>query len=602
MKTKILLLAFFLTSTFANASHLMGGEITWTCLGTGQYIFHLKVYRDCNGNIFYPAGIYLNVHNKPGLDTINMNLVSQTDLSPRCDSLSGPQISCATASGVAPGAIEEFVFESNPITLNGIPPANGWIFSYNNCCRSSAISNIQYSSAQGIALRAIMYPFNGQNAGPCYDSSPTFAESPKAITCSGYSYSYNPVATDNELDSLVYSWAKPLDRWSGGTWSATNPLPISFNTGYAFDNPLPDTSQNANNVPAVLNPATGDMCITSYTSGSYTTVVSVAAFKCGLKVAEIFRDMQFNIINCVGSNNLPNVSSTLDSNIATCDYYRDTVFAGDSISFAMMVSDFDTSFTGIPQYITTSAKGLQFGLNLNQTDTGCRIPPCAVIVQPMPHVAYSSDTINFGWQTTTDHLGLGYVCAYMPNTHYFNFVFTDSKCSVPGSVSKMVAITVLPTIPKPAITFDGTTLSCDSGFSDYQWYKNRFKISGATSQTYNPTAKALYECRVLDSLFKGNYSFGFNVTSFTAIEDYKESTVSLNIYPNPVTNEFVIGNTEVLNHGNYTVNLFDVYGKKVLTTENQNKIAVEKLATGIYVVELRTKNMVVRNRIIKNGK
>ncbi len=602
MKSKLLLLAFLLTTTFAKASHLMGGEITWTCLSNGQYLFHMKVYRDCNGIIFSPTGVFLDVNNVTGISTINMNLVSQADLSPRCDSLSGPQISCASASGNTSGAIEEFIFVSNPITLTGVPPTAGWIFSYSNCCRNGAITNLQNQVNRGFTLRAIMYPFQGQNGGPCYDSSPTFAEKPNAVTCSGYSYFYNPVATDPELDSLVYAWAKPLDSWGGGTFTATNPAPLGFNAGYSFSNPLPDTIQNPNNIPAILNTTTGDICITSFTTGNYVTVVSVSAYKCGIKVAEIFRDIQFTIMNCTGVNNMPFVTSTIDSNIATCDYYRDTVFAGDSISFAMMVSDFDTAFNGIPQFITTSAKGIQFGLNLNQTDTGCHTPPCAVIVQPMPHVAYPVDTITFGWQTTIDHLGLGYVCAYMPNTYYFNFVFADSKCPVPGSVSKMVAITVLPTLPKPNVTFDGTTLSCDSGFANYQWYENRFKIAGATSQTYNPTAKGFYECHVLDSLSNGNYSHGFMVTSFTAIDDYKESTMNLNIYPNPVSNEFVIGNTEVLNHGKYTVSLFDVYGKKVLTAENQSNIAIEKLATGIYIVELRTKNLVVRNRIIKKEK
>lgn len=268
----------------------------------------------------------------------------------------------------------------------------------------------------------------------------------------------------------------------------------------------------------------------------------------------------------------------------------------------MSVIDFDTIGGVAYQYITSTAKGIQFGLNYNQTDTGCHTPPCAVIVQPMPHVANFVDTINFGWQTTTDHLGLGYNCAYMPNTYFFYFKFADSQCPVPGSVSKMVAITVLPTIPKPNVTFDGTTLTCDSGFANYQWYKNRFKIIGATSATYNPTAKAFYECRVLDSLNNGNYSHGFLVTTFTAVDDYKESTLNLNIYPNPITNEFVIGNSEVLNYGKYTVSLFDMYGKKVLTAENQSKIAVENLTTGIYIVELRTKNLVVRNRIIKKDK
>jgi hypothetical protein len=27
----------------------MGGEITWDCVGGGQYVFTMKLYRDCNG-------------------------------------------------------------------------------------------------------------------------------------------------------------------------------------------------------------------------------------------------------------------------------------------------------------------------------------------------------------------------------------------------------------------------------------------------------------------------------------------------------------------------------------------------------------------------
>ena len=70
------------------ATHLMGGEITWQCQGNGNYIFTLKLYRDCNGvAVQLPVG--LRVHNHPSVVGIPMNLISQTDISPQCNG-SGP--------------------------------------------------------------------------------------------------------------------------------------------------------------------------------------------------------------------------------------------------------------------------------------------------------------------------------------------------------------------------------------------------------------------------------------------------------------------------------------------------------------------------------
>src|SRR5689334_5745764 len=90
---------FFLFSLIAaqvSASHLMGGEITWTCSGT-QYVFHVKLYRDCNG-IAGPGSVTLST-NAPGLSAgIVCNLISQTDNSPVCNP-AGPAITCATATG-----------------------------------------------------------------------------------------------------------------------------------------------------------------------------------------------------------------------------------------------------------------------------------------------------------------------------------------------------------------------------------------------------------------------------------------------------------------------------------------------------------------------
>ena len=51
---KILVLLLAVLSFFQmQATHLMGGEITWECIkvgpDAGKYIFKLKLYRDCDG-------------------------------------------------------------------------------------------------------------------------------------------------------------------------------------------------------------------------------------------------------------------------------------------------------------------------------------------------------------------------------------------------------------------------------------------------------------------------------------------------------------------------------------------------------------------------
>ena len=39
------------------------------------------------------------------------------------------------------GAVEEYIWRSDPITLLGTPPSEGWHFTWGSCCRSSNIDN-----------------------------------------------------------------------------------------------------------------------------------------------------------------------------------------------------------------------------------------------------------------------------------------------------------------------------------------------------------------------------------------------------------------------------------------------------------------------------
>lgn len=425
------------------ASHLMGGEITWTCQGNGQFVFHMKLYRDCNGSAG-PTSATLDVFNCPTLTTIAMNLVSQTDISPQCNSL-GPQITCASPTV---GAVEEFIYQSAAITISGTPPAAGWIFAYQNTFRNAAITNLVNPGTVGLTLRAKMFAYNNMNTNPCYDSSPEFLESPKTITCTGYPYTYNANAVDAEMDSLVFAWDQPLDAYQSSPVVLYNPAPISFVVGFSFTSPMPGPTLNPLNVPAVLNSATGEISYTSYTSGNFVSCIRVEAWKCGQKVAEIYRDIQTVLLAC-GNNTPPVVIPPFQANTI----YQDTVYAGTLVNFTLSASDFDLLPNGNPQTLTMDASGQEFGAGFTNAAAGCINPPCATLNPPLPVSGPFGVSTDFTWQTACNHVYYVNQCLVQSNTYNFIIRTQDDFCPAPAQSIATISITVIaqPLVASPKV-------------------------------------------------------------------------------------------------------------------------------------------------------
>ncbi len=427
----------------AKASHLMGGEITWACQGNGQYIFTLKLYRDCNG-INTPTTVSLLVFNHPTVSTINLTRSTFSDISPVCNA-AGPAISCSNAqtqtgwpnsgSPIA-GAVEESVFESAPITLAGIPPPQGWVFAYSDCCRNGSLSNLTNASSYGFTLRAIMYSFHGQNADPCFDSSPTFLESPSTVICLGSPFKYNHNAFDTDLDSISFSWAEPLKQTISMTVfnPPTDPAPVPFAGGYTFNSPLPGTTQNPANIPASINPLTGEISFTSFTQGYFVTNVKVESWKCGVLVSEIYREIQVVLLPCA-VNSMPTVTYTS---------YQTTVPAGTLVSFTLNANDPGFLADGVtPQSLTINASGTQFGAGFTNVASGCLNPPCATLTSSLPSSAATNISTTFNWQTSCNHISYNTRCATVSNTYTFVFRVKDDFCPAPAENISTVSITVL---------------------------------------------------------------------------------------------------------------------------------------------------------------
>ena len=412
----------------ASASHIIGGEITWACQGNGTYIFYLKLYRDCTQSTPVNVIDSLLVANHPSINVVLLTLQSQQDITqPGCG------VSCLGA-GAGDVAVEEFIFASAPITLGAVPPANGFIFRYNRCCRNS-VTNMVGAENYTINYRAVMYPLSGLDSNPCYDSSPQFAENPSALLCSGYQLSYNSNAIDADGDSLTYSFVSAAHE--AGT--------VPYAAGYSFDVPLPGPTLDPSYDLVTIDPITGQIEYNApgVLQGKWNIAYVVRAFRCGQLISENVREMQVWIIPCSDPNNTPVVNAPTWIAPAGTTGYNLTVQAGELVSFTLDGVDNDI-VNGVPQVLTFEAVGSQFGANFSNANAGCQTPPCATLSNSTPPVSLVGNIgTTFTWQTSCEHVAVLDQCANYSNTYNFIFKYLDDYCPARSTKFVNVSVTVI---------------------------------------------------------------------------------------------------------------------------------------------------------------
>ena len=441
MKRLAFLLIFFMSSQMIMASHVMGGEITWECTGSNTYQFQLIFYRDCNGAEVNVISETIRVWNHPTLTEITLQYVSRLDISPICTQVSGspPMLECGlgSAGGNGTGALEQVIYQSGNITIDGIPPTQGWVFTYENFSRSNALTNLENPSSYGITIAAKMYASPNSVSNSCTDSSPQFLQSPYFVTCSGSEYRYNMNAVDPDLDSLHFEFGIPYDHFPTGNYDPpNNPIPVPFETDFSFSSPTPGINIDPSNIEATINNATGELIFTSFTSGNYNIKITVKSYRQGVLVSEVEREMQVVVLPCSSLNNAPVITAPFAGNSFEVD-----IVAGDLISFDFLANDFDLLQNGSNQNVIITASGPMFGTNYT-SDLGCDIEPCATLNDIPPIFAPQTANTLFSWQTTCDHLinQFGEAAGVIP----YDFVFKvqDDFCQVPKVTYATVRINV----------------------------------------------------------------------------------------------------------------------------------------------------------------
>lgn len=578
MKKLILGLAMLLSVAHSYSSHLFGGYITWQCLN-GQYVFQVKVYRDCNGIPQNPV-TQINVYGHPSICSIpvNGNLTVVNDITPPCG------YNCNNGGA---GATQEFIYTTNPCNLPGAPSSLGWVFEINDCCRNT-LTNL---ASTGFSIRSVMYPTVSNN-NPCFDSSPFLAEKPNSFACIGYPFSFNLNAVDPDNDSLSYEWANPMDHTTSQPCNAYVPVPLAFTPPYTLQKQLPGSP--------LLNTQTGQLNLlipaTSGTIGNFATCIKITSYKCKNKISEVFVDCGFTFTtNCLiqgtapNNNNLPPVFSMISGNS-----YIDTVSVGDTVNFTLSVTDFQANMNGTSQTILLTASGGYFGTAFTSATGGCPTPPCATLNPPLPISTVFATQTSFKWVTTCEQLSDSN-CAYDRQKNIFNFMFAAKDNGCPANLSSTATVSIVLVGPRIYHLQDSMWVSL-AGATTFQWFKNGIIIAGATNSYYIAPGPGQYTCSVGSS--HGCNSRSLTINPFLGSKE-PEAETSLKISPNPSKGFINIQTSRAFK----AIQIYDVPGKIVfeekLQSHSQNlQVNTENLSKGMYIVKALYNNGSVIKKIM----
>ncbi|MFM2285600.1 MAG: hypothetical protein RLZZ543_1097 [Bacteroidota bacterium] len=313
------------------ATHIIGGEIFYDCIGNNQFRITLKLYRDClNGQAPYDDPANVAVYKANG--TLFSNV--QIDFP---GSFNVPQVTINPCFQDNANICVEVATYTKVVTLPFSP--GGYTLVYQRCCRNQSILNLNNPGDTGATYQAQI----PESAWTDCNSSPRFSIFPPIVLCINDQLNFDHSAIDPDGDSLVYSFCDPFE---GATPDAPMPIPpsappynfVSFSNPFSASNPMPSTPQ------ANVNPVTGALTAFPTQLGQYVVAVCVSEYRNGVLLSVNKRDFQFNVVQCA-NNTLAEFEAPLadiNNGISICNGLEAT-FVNQSTQATNYVWDFGVS-------------------------------------------------------------------------------------------------------------------------------------------------------------------------------------------------------------------------------------------------------------------
>jgi len=310
IKNLILIVAIVLCSATQSAlfaTHIVGSDMTFECLGNDFYQVNLTVRRDCvNGadDAQFDSPAYVGIFDFMGnpLDYLGRFGMIEMPII-QMDTIYPGRPECGYFGG------EVCVTEARYEATVYLPFRDGgYVLGYQRCCRNVTLNNI-------------VEPLNtGNTSFVCLtettltscNSSPSFGDWPEIVICANEPLVFDHPAVDRDGDSLSYMLYTPH---SGASEARPKPVPppgpsydtIEWAAGYGLDNLL-------GGEPLKVDPNTGQVTATPNTVGQFLVGVLVVEWRDGKVLSKTRRNFEYNVRACQDVADLG-----FDVPAATCD-------------------------------------------------------------------------------------------------------------------------------------------------------------------------------------------------------------------------------------------------------------------------------------------
>ncbi|GAB4016916.1 hypothetical protein GCM10028808_46900 [Spirosoma migulaei] len=291
-------------SHFAQATHIVGGELELRYLGTQGFYTHrinLNLYFDAiNGNpgandAVVTVGVFAKRTNR------FIGYVPLTRIS--SEPVAYTRLTCAVAN-----LSTLLIRYSTDLTLdpNIFNDPGGYYMSWERCCRNGTIVNITNPGAAG----SVFYlEFPAISSGQT-NSSPVFTVPKGDYACIGQPFTLDFSAKDADGDSLTYTLVTPYNGFStaavpdpGALNQAQQPVfysgpytSIQWSNGISTANEIPGTA------PLRVDSRSGLLSVTPDRAGLFVFSVEVGEYRNKKLIGVVRRDFQVLVVDCPKNN------------------------------------------------------------------------------------------------------------------------------------------------------------------------------------------------------------------------------------------------------------------------------------------------------------
>jgi gliding motility-associated-like protein len=282
-------------ATPLQAKHIIGGVLSYECLGNGKYHFVMKMYRDCSdptgaGFDSFAAFSIFKGNDPDPIETLHLSLTQNPiSIDPQSDPCQQVPPSVCVQEG-----IYEFDYQ-----FTDWPSTESYTISYQRCCRNATVTNIYTPGDVGATFTVEITP---ASQAVC-NNSPVFNTLPPVAICVNEPLVFDHSAFDPDGDQLVYELCSPLiggGQGGPGPCSDVTPDPacpppyetVDFRPPFSAFSPL------GGNPAVTINTITGMLTGTPAVNGQFVVAVCVKEFRNGQLLSNIIRDFQFNVVSC----------------------------------------------------------------------------------------------------------------------------------------------------------------------------------------------------------------------------------------------------------------------------------------------------------------